>query len=1427
MMVSVMKRVLKFGLLVASVFNLSLTLATAGIEFNRQGSMNSDLVFGERTTDLKVKSMIGNISVTRAFEHGGWNFFTQYNNLKFVLDSKGRIKEIYSGTSLFQPASGSQSLFRIGKQNWISKTNDGWKRENTDGEWFAYDKQGRVSGFGNRLKASVKIERDSTGKIKRFIDSFSTVLISVDYKNGLPSSVSDFTGRTVKYDWSGNLLQKVTDVLGEEWKYEYKSYSAPKNSNLAKHSKKATLSLIAKRYEPNGRTVTFKHGYTGGGSYCVRWGGDKCVSSVPTYPALILKSISDNAYGSESLLGEYSYMYDPVRKNYIFTEKKPNGLVTKSVKNSKGNTVQITWNKQTLSKTAYLNNGSSVVSQDATGGTTERDFDNWDNVLKKSLPNGSTEEYEYKPGTTLRTKYKSADGKVIRFEYDENSWLKKKVEAEGTDLERITVYKSNVHGLPKSKTIYYAKTPDENVTVRYEYDNFGNKLVEHKPSGKVTYANYNSLGQPGVVRSADGEESFHYDAAGNIKKKVSHTGAERVYGYNSIGQMILETVKTDVSSASPKESSTRYKYNLRGDFIGSELPFGGKTKMTRKNDDLEIRDKLATGEVLTLKKDLLGRVISSEDRTGKTEYVFGESGRDAHLSEPTKAITERAIFTEEKIGPNQIEFTVTSKSDKTKKLSSKEKRDATGRLIEIENEIGQVTKFLYDDLGRTVAEVNKNTGYTHSFEYDSFNKVTKVVNGMGVALRRFDYQNNQLKKEIFSNGNFIEYSYYDDGRIKTKKYPSGDSEEHVYSGRLHKDILYRVKDGKSVVRKESFTYNDNGQVSNVRMFENGKELLSYDFSFVNQKIEEITIKYFDANSGSYLFSKSIKYGYGKSGKLAKFTEVSSGQETVYTYTAGKEIVTLPVGDIKFSNYLEGEDNVAQHVVFPNGVVTDYTYDDFLFLDEINVSKGKNVVMRRKYAVNGVGYPSEVDTESGKFKFSYDRFSNLASYQVPQGLGLMNEFFTVDKSGNRLTDSNLSNRKSWTYKNEQIETAGDIRFEHDKNGNIVKSIELTSSGKKVVTRYAYSPMQHLFKVTRDNVVLQENRYDYRGRRISKKENGKTTYFFYGDRGLVAEYDETGELTTGYVLRSNLKYSVEPIAIYKKKPSGAYEYYFYHTDMLGTPQKITDKDGDVVWSAYYKAFGEALLNVAQIENNIRLPGQYYDASTGLHYNYYRTYDAKLGRYLQRDPLGYNGDVNSDYVYAFAAPNVYVDPKGGGGRKSKGPGAFAPFCEGSGKTECKCENKNQACFKYTYPDSSDGTLDNKGSCKRATKPKNDNDKLPSCELSVSATVGVGALFDIKTKKSGKKTCVTVKGCLNAKVGLSAVAKCKLAKKGLGFGIAKFKDTFILSGPTCFNDLGIELGCKKIVAFSACNDEVGGGAEANCSAGGCGKRTCCSCDP
>jgi RHS repeat-associated protein len=117
------------------------------------------------------------------------------------------------------------------------------------------------------------------------------------------------------------------------------------------------------------------------------------------------------------------------------------------------------------------------------------------------------------------------------------------------------------------------------------------------------------------------------------------------------------------------------------------------------------------------------------------------------------------------------------------------------------------------------------------------------------------------------------------------------------------------------------------------------------------------------------------------------------------------------------------------------------------------------------------------------------------------------------------------------------------------------------------------------------------------------------------------------------------------------SAVAQIYFIHTDHLNTPRLITNNVGQAVWSWNNDdPFGANVPNqnpsaLGDFECNLRLPGQYFDRETNLHYNYFREYDSQIGRYLQSDPIGLGGGINT-YVYAFD-PLTQIDPFGLMGR------------------------------------------------------------------------------------------------------------------------------------------------------------------------------------
>ncbi len=113
------------------------------------------------------------------------------------------------------------------------------------------------------------------------------------------------------------------------------------------------------------------------------------------------------------------------------------------------------------------------------------------------------------------------------------------------------------------------------------------------------------------------------------------------------------------------------------------------------------------------------------------------------------------------------------------------------------------------------------------------------------------------------------------------------------------------------------------------------------------------------------------------------------------------------------------------------------------------------------------------------------------------------------------------------------------------------------------------------------------------------------------------------------------------------TAAAKVYFIHTDQLNTPRAVTDQSSALVWQWNSDAFGSTPANATPSSASpfvfsLRFPGQSFDAETNLHYNYFRDYDPQTGRYIQSDPIGLQGGINT-YGYVGGNPLRFTDPNG----------------------------------------------------------------------------------------------------------------------------------------------------------------------------------------
>ena len=221
------------------------------------------------------------------------------------------------------------------------------------------------------------------------------------------------------------------------------------------------------------------------------------------------------------------------------------------------------------------------------------------------------------------------------------------------------------------------------------------------------------------------------------------------------------------------------------------------------------------------------------------------------------------------------------------------------------------------------------------------------------------------------------------------------------------------------------------------------------------------------------------------------------------------------------------------------------------------------------------------------------------------------------------------------------TYQDKRYRYDAFG---RTIEKRSTARGL-QRFAYDAESRLIEVRNENGSVVRMTYDPLGRRIAKTEHGGDGYplgetrFMWDGLRLLQEHRHSQ--TSLYIYQDE---GYEPIA--RIDGSGPLQKIrYYHNDLNGLPEQLTEADGHTVWQATYRVWGNTLEEVREPyyieEQNLRFQGQYLDREIGLHYNTFRFYDPDVGRFTTPDPIGLHGGLNF-YVYA-KNPFGWVDPLG----------------------------------------------------------------------------------------------------------------------------------------------------------------------------------------
>jgi RHS repeat-associated protein len=819
-----------------------------------------------------------------------------------------------------------------------------------------------------------------------------------------------------------------------------------------------------------------------------------------------------------------------------------------------------------------------------------------------------------------------------------------------------------------------ARTDFNNVQTTYGYDQDRNlELTRTEAYGTarartITTQWSTTWRQPLLVTEPNRTTAFTYDSLGNVlTKTVTDTATSTTrtwtYTYDSYGRMLTadgpRTDVSDVTTYAYYTCTTGYQCGQVNTVTNAAGQITTYNTYNAHGQPLTITDP--NGTVTTLAYDLRQRLSSRQVGTELTSFAYYPTGLLQKVTLPDSSYIQYTYDNAHRLtqindgAGNKIVYTLDAMGNRT----AENAYDPTSVLSRTHTRVFNTLNQLYQDIGAA-----NTSAVTTTFGYDSNGNQTTINAPLTRnTVNAFD-ELNRLKQVTDPASGITQYAYDANDNLTQVTDPRTLVTGYQYNG--FGDVKQLTSPDTGVTTN---TYDSGGNLATATDARSAITTYTYDalnrVSTVAYKVgstTDQTITYtYDAGTngkgrltGASDANHSMTWIYDGLGRVAskKQTLGSVNQTVGYAYTNGDLItLTTPSGQTVTYGYSNGQvtaisvnsTTLLSSVAYePFGPIRGWTWansttevrlhDTDGNPSQISAIESSSFGYDDAYRITGI-----TNSSNGALSWTYgydlvDRLTSATKTGTTQG-------WTYDANGNRLTQtgtvagtytpSTTSNRlnsitgspaRTYSYDNAgDTLTYSNITFTYNDRGRM-KTAKVGSS----TTTYVYNAL---------------------GQRIKKSGGSAGT--------VLTVYDEAGHLegeysSTGALVQETVWLGDTPVATLRPHTGGGIDIYYVHADHLNAPRMVTrPSDNKIAWRWDMDPFGTTAPNqnpqgLGTFVYGLRYPGQYYDSETGLNYNANRDYDPQIGRYVESDPIGLDGGVNT-YAYALGSPILASDPSG----------------------------------------------------------------------------------------------------------------------------------------------------------------------------------------